>query len=109
RGGRSDEVSLVSPAVVAVAPVFSEHLDQLGGSVEAVVTDKLGVVRAGTHTVVAGTQEAATWRLIHDRVLAETAGRLAPIAAAADPAGDVPEHLLPPGLGAANARLGCVA
>src|SRR5690606_35231287 len=55
------------------------------------------------------TQQPATWRLIHDRVLAGTAGELAPVAAAADPAGGVPDDLLPPGLGAANARLGCVA
>lgn len=107
RGGRSDEVSLVSPAVVAVAPVFAEHLDQLGGSVAAVVADKLGVVRAGTRAVVVGTQAPATWHQIHHRLVTGTG--LRPIDAATDPAGDIPAHLLPPGLGAANARLGCVA
>lgn len=110
KGGRSDEVSLVDPTVVAVAPIFAEHLGELGGSVEAVVADKLGVVRPRTRAVVIGTQPEPTWRRIRDRVAAQTGGALTPVEAAADPAaGAVGSDLLPPGLGAANARLGCVA
>src|SRR5690606_7382232 len=110
KGGRSDEVSLVDPTVVAVAPIFAEHLGELGGSVEAVVADKLGVVRPRTRAVVIGTRPEPTWRRIRDRVAAQTGGALTPVEAAADPAaGAVGSDLLPPGLGAANARLGCVA
>lgn len=114
RGGRSDEVSLVAPAVVAVTPIFDEHLDLLGGSLAAVVEDKCGVIAAATRAVVVGPQPGATGGLIHDRVAARSGGRLAAIDVTGEAAGVPgqllpPEHVLPPGLGRGNARLGCAA
>lgn len=103
RGGASDEVSLVAPDAVAITPVFDEHLAELGGSLAAVVEDKCAVVRARTRAVVVGPQPAQTRRLIESAVA--TRG-----AAIRDPDADlVPAGLLPPGLGRANARLGCTA
>lgn len=100
RGGISDEVSLVAPEVVAITPIFDEHVAELGGSLAAVVADKCGVVRAGTRAVVVGPQPAQTRRLIEDAVRRPVT----------EPAADlVPDDLLPPGLGAANARAGCTA
>ena len=134
RGGRSDEVSLLAATVVAVTPIFAEHLAQLGGSPAAVVTDKLGVVGPATRAVVVARQpDQPTWRRVRAAVAARTAGRLAAeplpaerLAAGPLPAGrlaagpppaerlpdtvpDLPDRLLPPGLGRANARLGCLA
>lgn len=103
RGGASDEVSLVSPDAVAITPVFDEHLTELGGSLAAVVEDKCAVVQAGTRAVVVGPQPAKIRRLIEVAVAARGA-------TIRDPDADlVPAGLLPPGLGRANARLGCAA
>jgi len=51
-GGRSDEVSLFPATVVAVTRVFREHGDLLGGTLEAIADDLLGVVGPRTTTVV---------------------------------------------------------
>jgi folylpolyglutamate synthase/dihydropteroate synthase len=102
RGGASDEVSLVAPAVVAITPIFAEHVAELGGSLAAVVEDKCGVVRTGTRTLV-GPQPPPTKRLISAAV-ADRGGRVL------EPDPDlVPAAALPPGLGRANALLGCAA
>ena len=55
-GGMSDEISLFDPAVVAVSPIFAEHLGILGDSVEGIAANKLGVVRPTTQAVVAVAQ-----------------------------------------------------
>jgi dihydrofolate synthase/folylpolyglutamate synthase len=130
RGGASDEVSLVDPIVVAVTPIFAEHLAELGGSPAAIVADKAGVVGPGTRAVVVGPQpDPATSGLVREQVAARTGGRLTieelepagsgrptgpePEPAPAplggwEPAGP-PDRVWPPGLGRANARLGCLA
>lgn len=105
RGGSSDEVSLVAPAAVAITPIFAEHLAALGGSVAAVVADKCGVVRDSTRAVLTVRQPEPVAELIDQEVAARTGGRLA----AELPVAEVPDHLLPPGLGRDNARLGCAA
>lgn len=103
RGGASDEVSLVAPDAVAITPVFDEHLAELGGSLAAVIEDKCAVVRTGTRAVVVGPQPPETRRLIEAAVAARSA-------TIREPDTDlVPAGLLPPGLGRANARLGCAA
>jgi dihydrofolate synthase/folylpolyglutamate synthase len=64
-GGRSDEVSLFPPAVVAVTPVFREHGDLLGGTVERIAEDLLGVVVPGTAAVVTVPQDPAVAAVVH--------------------------------------------
>ena len=49
-GGRSDEVSLLDPAVLVVTPIFLEHADILGNTIEEIRADKLGA--AGPRTTV---------------------------------------------------------
>lgn len=51
-GGLSDEVAHFDYPAVAVTQIFPEHLDVLGGSVEAVEDDLLGTITAATCTVV---------------------------------------------------------
>ena len=51
-GGRSDEVSLLSPHVVAVTTIFEEHVGILGSNVQEIAMDKLGVVTEETARVV---------------------------------------------------------
>ena len=63
-GGRSDEVSLFSPRVVAVTRIFFEHGEQLGPTVDDVARDLLGVVGPETRTVVTVEQDADVAALI---------------------------------------------
>src|SRR5690349_11052584 len=46
-GGGSDEVSLLTPDVVAVTPIFGEHIPILGRNVEEIALEKLRVLRPG--------------------------------------------------------------
>jgi dihydrofolate synthase / folylpolyglutamate synthase len=114
RGGSSDEVSLVDAAVVAVAPVFEEHLAELGGSLASIVADKCGVVTGTTAAVLTtGRQPDTTIGLIRAAVERRAGGRalleVDPAQPAKGPLGEMPERLLPAGLGRANALLGCRA
>lgn len=52
-GGLSDDVSLFSYPVVGVTQIFAEHLDVLGGTLEAVAADLLGVIDGATRRTVA--------------------------------------------------------
>jgi dihydrofolate synthase / folylpolyglutamate synthase len=56
-GGRSDEVSLLSPAVIAVTPIFAEHVPILGRTVEEIANEKLSIARVGTKVVSAPQSE----------------------------------------------------
>jgi len=106
RGGRSDEVGLFDPMVVAITPIFAEHLAELGGSPAAIVADKAGVVGPGTRAVVVGPQpDPATLARVREAV----AARSGAVLEALGPGPVLPDRLLPPGLGRANARLGCLA
>lgn len=110
RGGLSDEVSLVDATVVAVSPIFAEHLDELGGSIASVVKDKCGVVTDTTASVVTGVQTPSTMDLIRAAVRDRTRGRLDVECVARSGSGlRVPASLLPAGLGRDNALLGCLA
>jgi dihydrofolate synthase/folylpolyglutamate synthase len=58
-GGASDEVSLVTPGVVAITPIIGEHLGVLGDTVGEIAAEKAGVVRPRTAAVVAAEQRFA--------------------------------------------------
>lgn len=55
-GGISDESSLTLPSVVAVTPIFEEHLDVLGPDLAAVARDKAGTINKFTRSVVSAPQ-----------------------------------------------------
>lgn len=57
-GGRSDEVSLLDPVVLAVTPIFLEHAGILGNSVEEITAEKLGA--AGPRTTIIRATERGT-------------------------------------------------
>jgi folylpolyglutamate synthase/dihydrofolate synthase len=55
-GGKSDEVSLFSPLVVAVTTIFGEHMGILGNDVREIAYDKAGVIGNGTKAVLTSRQ-----------------------------------------------------
>ena len=55
-GGASDEASLTRPVVVAVTPIFEEHLGILGDDLAAIAHDKAGAIGPATRAVVSAPQ-----------------------------------------------------
>jgi dihydrofolate synthase/folylpolyglutamate synthase len=107
-GGASDEVSLFPPTVVAITPVFGEHLGVLGDTSAEIATDKAGVVAPITRAVLSAPQDSQVEAVIQARVGAGTDGPVGVEVVEPGTSG-LPAHLLPPGLGRSNAELGCVA
>lgn len=98
-GGRSDDLSQFFPPVVAVTPIFEEHLGILGNSLEEIAREKLGVASTSSH-IVAAPQRAEVLELLR----ANSRARVLDMAAS-----PVAESVLPPGLGRMNAVVGIVA
>ena len=101
-GGASDEVSLFAARVVALTPIFGEHLGIIGNSVGDIAREKLGVVSAETEAVVTQTQaepEAAS--VLREESLRTTVRMVRDDA--------VDGVLWPPDLVGLNARLGVAA
>jgi len=74
-GGGSDEVSLFTADVLALTPVFDEHLGVIADTVTGIAVDKLGAASPATRTLVSAKQpdaEAAAvlqqWRGTHGDV-----------------------------------------
>jgi dihydrofolate synthase/folylpolyglutamate synthase len=65
-GGRSDEVSLFEPLVVAVTKVFYEHGELLGPTLDDVARDLLGVVGPSTRTVVTVPQDPGVTAIVEE-------------------------------------------
>lgn len=105
-GGASDEAGLFPPDVVAITEVFGEHLGVLGDTPARIAADKAGVVAETTSAVVSLPQApevAAAIAAVVPGVEVMTGPSLPP---------DLPlpsDLTLPPGLGRANAALGCLA
>ncbi|MWA06209.1 hypothetical protein F8568_038850 [Actinomadura sp. LD22] len=93
-GGRSDEVALFPPDVVAITPVFLEHAGVLGDTPAEIAAEKRGVAKPGTRIVSAPQTPDVT-------------EALGPVEHAGD--GGVPADLLPAGLGRAAAATGIAA
>ncbi len=100
-GGSSDEVSLLSPDVVAVTRIFDEHLGILGCDVREIAVDKLGVVTQRTKRVVTQPGQAPAVM----EVIAAVARKRARVIDAQQ----LPALPWPSGLGASNGQLGYVA
>jgi dihydrofolate synthase/folylpolyglutamate synthase len=101
-GGASDEVSLFAARVVALTPIFGEHLGIIGDSVGEIAREKLGVVSDETACVVTQPQtepEAAG--------VLRAASRRMSIRMVRDD--EVDGVIWPPDLVGFNARLGVAA
>lgn len=62
-GGRLDSVNIVNPAAVCVTPISLDHMDQLGGTVEAIAREKAGVIKSAA-PVISGPQPPAALGVI---------------------------------------------
>jgi dihydrofolate synthase/folylpolyglutamate synthase len=101
-GGASDEVSLFAARVVALTPIFGEHLGIIGDSVSEIAREKLGVVSDETACVVTQPQaEPAAARMLR-----EESERITVRMVRDD---EVDGVLWPPELVGLNARLGVAA
>jgi folylpolyglutamate synthase/dihydropteroate synthase len=98
-GGRSDDLSRFYPSVVAVTPIFEEHLGVLGNSLEEIAREKLGVA-GSSGKVISAPQRTEVLELLGENNLARV------LDVEASP---VAERVLPPGLGRINAVVGVVA
>lgn len=103
-GGRSDEVSLFGPTVVAIGPVFAEHLGVLGAGVAEIAEEKSGVVDEATRAVlsVPQTRDAAD-------AIARTVSAVGAVKVETVSEPEISAALLPAGLGQANGTLGRAA
>ncbi|HXZ99960.1 MAG TPA: hypothetical protein VEK76_06380 [Candidatus Binatia bacterium] len=105
-GGRSDEVALLWPGVVAITAVIEEHVGVLGDSVTEIAAEKAGVVTAATSALVSAPQPFAE----ADRVVVEEARRHGAELIRVDRTSTVPgDSELSPGLGRVNALAGVTA
>ncbi len=107
-GGVSDEISLFTPAVAALTPIFAEHVGKLGDTPAQIARNKAGIVTPATRAVLTVPQTADVVQEITATVGERSAGRVrAEVVAPGSTA--VPARVLPPGLSAHNAELGCAA
>jgi len=105
-GGRSDEVSLFPPAVVAVTSIFGEHANVLGPDVSAIALNKIGVVKASTQAVLSLPQSSEAAEVL----LRETQKQHCPLTFVEPQRFEIsPQINLPDGLSRANAALGIEA
>ncbi|MFI0485740.1 hypothetical protein [Actinomadura sp. 9N215] len=95
-GGRSDEVSLFPPDVVAITPIFREHAGVLGNTPAEIAEEKLGV--AGPAATVLSAPQSA-----------EVTGVLGAVERVEAGGGGVAADLLPDGLARGSAELGVAA
>ncbi|TDD33178.1 hypothetical protein E1287_20380 [Actinomadura sp. KC06] len=95
-GGRSDEISLFPPAVVAITPIFREHAGVLGDTPAEIAEEKLGVA-GPTTAVLSAPQSAEVTGVLGDVERVEAGGS------------GLAEDLLPGGLVRGSAELGVVA
>lgn len=100
-GGRSDEVSLLSPDVVAVTHIFEEHVGILGRDVREIAVDKLGVVTERTSHVVS--------LPVQDPVAMEVISAVAKKRTQILDVERLPVLTWPSGLGTQNGQLGYIA
>lgn len=50
-GGRLDSTNVITPLVVGLTSISMDHMQQLGSTIEAIATEKAGVMKAGVPTI----------------------------------------------------------
>jgi folylpolyglutamate synthase/dihydropteroate synthase len=68
-GGRWDATNVADGAVAVVTPVAMDHMQWLGDSVEAIATEKAGIIKPGATAVIAQQQVAAAEILLQHAAL----------------------------------------
>ncbi|MDR0283566.1 MAG: bifunctional folylpolyglutamate synthase/dihydrofolate synthase [Propionibacteriaceae bacterium] len=58
-GGTWDATNVADAAVAVFTPIAYDHMDYLGDTLEAIATEKAGIIKPGSHVVVAGQEPAA--------------------------------------------------
>jgi dihydrofolate synthase/folylpolyglutamate synthase len=106
-GGRSDEVSLFPPSVVAITTIFGEHLGVIGNSVSEIAHDKVGVASSSTKIVLTVPQSVEVMQVLSIEV--ERKGCKLVIIEPSNLENNYKKLKLPPGLSAMNAVLGLQA
>ncbi|MBB6170849.1 dihydrofolate synthase/folylpolyglutamate synthase [Nocardiopsis mwathae] len=108
-GGYRDELRLLEPAVVAMAKVFAEHVGLIGDTVAEIAREKARVAGERTVAFVRLTQTGEVAEVVDATVAEVTADRVRPeVVHPGSGRGPSPD-VLPPGLSAASAELGCAA
>lgn len=107
-GGASDEVSLFSPTVVAIAQIFDEHIGQLGDTPAEIAQDKAGVITVNTSIAVSLPQEKLVEGALN-RTASVRSNEKVGIEFIEREISGIPASLLAPSLGRQNSELGCVA
>ncbi len=107
-GGISDEISLFTPTIAALTPIFAEHVGVLGDTPAEIAREKAGIVAPSTRAVLTLPQADDVAREIAETVRRRSAGRVRVEVVDPGSTGITPA-LLPAGLSARNAVLGCAA
>jgi dihydrofolate synthase/folylpolyglutamate synthase len=63
-GGEWDNTNVIDAEVAVVLPVDLDHLQYLGDTVEAIATEKAGIIKAGASAILAAQPEAAAAQLL---------------------------------------------
>ncbi|SDI32067.1 dihydrofolate synthase / folylpolyglutamate synthase [Sinosporangium album] len=126
-GGRSDEIFLFPPTIVAITEIFGEHLGILGDSIIEIAEEKAGIIAPRTQAVITAPQTPAVFNAIKDTAdqygtatldmftpwaSSPTGPTSGPSAFPPSPAHDAPAFppdLLPRGFSRLNALLGHAA
>ena len=65
-GGRLDATNIVAPAVTCITSIELEHTDKLGNTLEAIATEKAGIIKSDV-PLVRGTLPEAAARVVDQR------------------------------------------
>ena len=107
-GGAGDEISLFAPTVAALTPIFAEHVGKLGNTPAEIARQKAGIVTQATRAALTVPQTADVEKEIVETVTRRSEDRVR--VEVIDPGSTaIPPYLLPAGLSAHNAELGCAA
>jgi dihydrofolate synthase/folylpolyglutamate synthase len=68
-GGRWDATNVADGAVAVITPVAMDHMQWLGDSIEAIATEKAGIIKPGATAVIAQQQVAAAEILLQRAAL----------------------------------------
>ena len=67
-GGRWDATNVVQPDVAVITPVGLDHMEYLGDTIEAIATEKAGIIKQGCIAVIAQQQPEAAEVLLRRAV-----------------------------------------
>jgi dihydrofolate synthase / folylpolyglutamate synthase len=77
-GGRLDATTVVTPAVCVITSIGLEHTDILGETIEAIASEKAGIIKPGVH-VISGVEAASGARVVREVATAMGAHLIEPL------------------------------